>query len=67
MRSLGLLLVVGALGYYYLMTPATISKLTAPAPPQSAQSIQQEAKDNKEATEQEQAASGDHLFEGLTG
>lgn len=70
MRTLGFLIVLGAVGYYALMNPAVISQLTrtAPVKEQSAQSIQQEAKDNKEAVvEEQQGENGDHLFEGLTG
>ena len=67
MRSLGFLLIVGALGYYYLMTPATIGKITSPLPSQSAQTIQQEAKEHKKEEEEPQGENGDHLFEGLTG
>lgn len=68
MRTLGLLIVLGAVGYYALMNPAVISQLTktTPVKEQSAQSIQQEAKENKEAVVEEQGESGDHLFEGLT-
>jgi hypothetical protein len=57
MRTLGLLIVVGALAYYYGMLPPSLPSAPKGA---SAQSIQQEAKENKEETVEEE--NGDHLF-----
>jgi uncharacterized membrane protein YebE (DUF533 family) len=66
MRTLGLLLVIGAVGYYALMNPAVVSQLTKTTPaPASPQSDPQETKESK--TEEVQGENGDHLFEGLTG
>jgi hypothetical protein len=65
MRTLGLLVILGAVGYYALMNPSMIAQITktTPAPPS-----QQEAKqESKKEEEEPQGENGDHLFEGLTG
>jgi hypothetical protein len=59
MKTLGLLLVVGALGYAYVMSNPAILDQVLPRPPK--QSAQKEEK-KEDAPVEEEAQSGDHLF-----
>lgn len=60
MKTLGLLIVVGALGYAYVMSNPALLDQVLPRPPPKQSAPKEEKKDD--APTEEEAQSGDHLF-----